>query len=129
MMSIPATSFLISARLRTCARVVASSKTRSTSLTSGTSSGVAWDMATWLPAGNGASSREMIPAGSASLATKCRMDRNSSATGSLKSISSRSERSARIESGSSMSRPITAVPGTPCSMLRECASTIGSWST
>ena len=47
----------------------------------------------------------MIPAGSASSATKCRMDRNSSATGWSKSMSSHSAGSARIASGSSRSRP------------------------
>ena len=57
------------------------------------------------------------------------MDKNSTATGSAKSISSRSAGSARIMSGSSRSRPITAALGTPCSMLRACASTTGSLST
>ena len=46
MISIPAASFLIWTRLRTWAGVVASSKTRSTSLTSGTVSGVACEIAT-----------------------------------------------------------------------------------
>ncbi len=81
MISIPVTSPPMAARLRTWACSVASSKTLSTSLTSGTVSGVACDIATWLPAGNGSSSRAMIPAGSASSGTKCKMDRNRNAAG------------------------------------------------